>query len=260
MKIAKADLVPTDANLLSEYRSWEELDEACRDFLARVNGRIHRSTGRVPAGQLAKELASLNRLPERAYTAAFGVTRRVTRLALISYRGSHYSVPHRLADKTVWVRVEGDELIVVAALDEGLCEVARHRFALPGRRVIDPDHYPKAPPGPLRRRPRATSERESAFLAIGKNAERYLLAAAAAGTAQLGENLDEIVTLANLNGNDAVDSALGVAADNQRFADGDIASILRSSAGSASYRAGQDRFLQGGTRSWQDFGAGSVER
>ena len=156
MRIARQDLVPTDANLLSEYRSWDELDEACRDFLARVNGRVHRATGKVPGGRLAEELSSLNRLPERAYTAAFGVTRRVTRLALIPYRGSHYSVPHALADKTVWVRVEGDELIVVAALDDGLREVARHRFALPGRRVIDPDHYPQAPPGPLHRRPPAT--------------------------------------------------------------------------------------------------------
>ena len=68
------------------------------------------------------------------------------------------------------------------------------------------------------------------------------------------------MTLANLNGNDVVNAALGMAADNQRFAEGDIASILRSSGRSVNYRAGQDRFLQGGTRSWQDFGAGSVER
>ena len=260
VRIAKADLVPTDANLLSEYGSWEELGSACNDFLDRVNARIHRVTGRVPARQLAREIASLNRLPASAFTAAFGITRRVTRLALVSYRGSHYSVPHHLVDETVWVRVEGDELIVVEALPEGLEEVARHRFALPGRRVIDPGHYPKAPPGPLRRRPRATCDRERRFLAIGDNAERYLLAAAAAGTPQLGENLDEIVTLSTLAGSDAVNKALGDAADNRRFGDGDIASILAASDSSARYRADQARFLQGGTGSWQDFGTRSRER
>ena len=143
---------------------------------------------------------------------------------------------------------------MVAALDDGLTEVARHRFALPGRRVINPAHYPKAPPGPLKRRPRATSERERRFLEIGENAERYLLSAAGAGIPQLAASLDEIVTLASLAGDDAVNTAQGVAADLGRFGDGDIASILGSLDQGVNYRAANDRFLQNGTGSWQEFG------
>ena len=41
VKIAKADLVPTDANLLDEYRSFAELEAACAAAMATFNGRVH---------------------------------------------------------------------------------------------------------------------------------------------------------------------------------------------------------------------------
>jgi transposase len=53
VKIAKADLVPSDANLLPAYRSFAALEEACREFCGRVNGRVHRETAAVPAARLA---------------------------------------------------------------------------------------------------------------------------------------------------------------------------------------------------------------
>ena len=40
--IAKADLVPTDANLLRAYRSFADLEAACEAFCDEVNGRVHR--------------------------------------------------------------------------------------------------------------------------------------------------------------------------------------------------------------------------
>ena len=46
VKIAKADLVPSDANLLPAYGSFTELEEACREFCERVNGRVHRRSPR----------------------------------------------------------------------------------------------------------------------------------------------------------------------------------------------------------------------
>jgi transposase len=55
VRIAKADLVPTDANLLDEYDSWTELAAACDSFMAEVNGREHRVTRRVPDEMLAEE-------------------------------------------------------------------------------------------------------------------------------------------------------------------------------------------------------------
>ncbi len=49
VRIAKADLVPTDINLRDDYQSWGELVEACEAFMADVNGRPHRVTRRAPA-------------------------------------------------------------------------------------------------------------------------------------------------------------------------------------------------------------------
>ena len=46
VKIAKADLVPSDANLLPAYRSFGEVQDACGEFCARVNGRVHREPPR----------------------------------------------------------------------------------------------------------------------------------------------------------------------------------------------------------------------
>ena len=39
VRIAKADLVPTDHNLRDEYASFAELEDACRAFTGRVNAR-----------------------------------------------------------------------------------------------------------------------------------------------------------------------------------------------------------------------------
>ena len=48
VKLAKADLVPKDTNLLAEYASFADLEAACEAFCGQVNGRVHRVTRRVP--------------------------------------------------------------------------------------------------------------------------------------------------------------------------------------------------------------------
>jgi hypothetical protein len=109
VRVAKADLVPTDTDLLPGYRSWAELVEGCEAFMVEVNSRPHRATRRPPAELLIEERQRLHRLPEGAYTTAFGQTRRVSWSATISYGGVMYSVPHTLAEEVVWARVDGDE-------------------------------------------------------------------------------------------------------------------------------------------------------
>jgi hypothetical protein len=44
-RIAKPDLVPTEANLLTGYDSFADLAAACEVFCEEVNGRLHRETG-----------------------------------------------------------------------------------------------------------------------------------------------------------------------------------------------------------------------
>ena len=61
VRVAKADLVPTDANLRGDYTSWAELVEACEAWMAEINGREHRVTRRPPVEMLAEEQPSAAR-------------------------------------------------------------------------------------------------------------------------------------------------------------------------------------------------------
>lgn len=260
VRVAKADLVPTNTNLRPAYGSWAELVEACEVFMAKVNGREHRVTRRAPEQMLGEERHRLHCLPEVAYTAAFGETRRVSWSSTISYGGVTYSVPHALIDESVWVRVDGDEVVAVHVSPAGAVEVARHRRSTPGTPVIDDDHYPPRPPGALARQPRAASAAEAEFLALGEGARTWLVEAAAVGTARVKVKMAEAVTLARLHGSDRVDWALGHAAAYGRFADGDVVSILDTGPPAGRRAASGDHSLQAGTGAWAALGTGETRR
>jgi hypothetical protein len=53
VRVAKADLVPTDHNLLDNYEDFAALEAACAEFCDRVNTREHRVTRRPPVVMLA---------------------------------------------------------------------------------------------------------------------------------------------------------------------------------------------------------------
>jgi len=254
VRIAKADLVPTDANLLDDYRSWAELVDACEAFTAEVNGRAHRVTRRSPVEMLAEEQLRLHRLPEVGFTACFGETRRVSWTSTISYGGVAYSVPHTLADQVVWARVTGDELVITHLAGRGATEVARHALSTPGHPMIDDAHYPPRPAGPLNRVPKATNAAEAAFLALGDGARVWLIEAGASGASRVKVKMAEAVELAALHSAERVDWALGQAATFGRFGEGDVASILAAHPAGTSRRAGEHHSLQDGTNSWEGFG------
>ena len=58
VRIAKADLVPTEVNLRDAYASWADVVGACEEFMVKVNGREHRITRRAPAVMLTEERAT----------------------------------------------------------------------------------------------------------------------------------------------------------------------------------------------------------
>ena len=102
--------------------------------------------------------------------------------------------------------------------------VAQHALLGPGEASITDAHYPTpAPTGVRALRPRTPSEH--AFLALGAEADGYLRAAAAAGTARLHERLDEALGLARTRGEGQARAALDRATTFGRFAHGDLASI-----------------------------------
>ncbi len=259
VKIAKADIVPTEHNLRSAYADFAELERACEGFCERVNAREHRVTRRAPAVVLAEERERLHPLPTVAHTVCFGQTRKVGWQSTISVGGALYSVPTRLVDERVWARPDGAELVVVHAdSPQGPREVARHELTTPGRPAIKDEHYPPRPPGAIERQPRAGSSEEAAFLALGPGAEAWLIKAAAAGAGRVRRKMAEAVDLAKLHGSEEVEHALAVCAQAGRFADGDLASILaHQQTGTViafPVRASEEQSLQRSTQAWKEIG------
>ena len=258
VRVAKADLVPTDANLVDDYADWVALEAACEAFCAEVNTRAHRVIRRAPVEMLAEEQPRLHCVPEHAWTAAFGETRTVgCPQPMVQLDWCLYSVPHHLAGEVVWVRRRGEEVIITHVGPDGPLEVARHEVTAPGNPRVDDTHFPAAPEGPLNRTPVPANAAQAEFLAIGDGAALWLKEAGATGATRVRAKMADAVALAKLSGPEKVNWALGHAAVYGRFAESDLASIIAHQASSAAgdaQRAGEDHSLQSGTDAWKGFG------
>jgi transposase len=260
VKLAKADLVPKDTNLLEEYSSFAQLEAACEAFGEMVNARTHRLTRRAPVAMLAEEQARLHPLPARPHIVFFGTTRVVVaaRTPMVAFEGGQYSVPHALLGQSVWVRVHGrgsdERVVIVHVEDTGPVEGARHARATPGSPQLDDEHFPPAPAGALNRAPKPKTAADKEFLALGDGARLWLTEAAAAGSTKMRA---AAVATAKLVGTSEVDWALGHAAVHARFAEADLASILAHHGASAKgpqHRASEDHSLTQGTAGWAALG------
>lgn len=259
VKLAKADIVPTETNLLGQYASFVDVEIACGEFMALVNNRVHRATGRVPVEMLEIERTQLHAVPDLPHTAALGVTRKVPdNTPMITFEHGQYSIPSTLLGQSVWVRHHPgtDEVIICALNDGGPIEVARHRRTTRGTPAIVDAHFPDQPgkiPGDYRIRARSASEH--AFLAIGEGAAVWLKEAAAVGTERIFQKMTHAVDLSTLSSRADVDWALGHAAVHGRFATGDLDSILASKGMDLTrHEASEDTSLAQGTIGWNSFG------
>jgi hypothetical protein len=227
VKVAKADLLPTETNLLDAYNTFAELEAACEAFCELVNTRIHQVARRAPVETLTVEQDRLHPLPAAAHTVAFGLVRSApARTPMIALDGGQYSVPHQLLGQQVWVRVHGqgseEKVIVVHVSPTGPVEVAGT----------------PAPPRAARRSTTRTSRRSRRARWSGNRRPEtlqkrtswlwepargmWLTEAAAAGTTKMRVKMAEAVALAKLGDPVAVDWALGHAAVNSRFAEADL--------------------------------------
>lgn len=258
MRIAAADLVPTEANLLPNYTSFSELRTGCDAFCQRVNARPHAATRCPPIERLAQERERLHPLPARPYTAAFGVGRKVGEIEpVIQFEGGEYSVPDDYIGQEVWVRQHDDEIVIVHVDPDGAQEIARWAPTVPGQPRHNPAHFGPPPEGPLHRTPKARTADEAAFLAIGPGAQRWLITAAAAGAARMRTKMIAAVALAKIYGLGPVDLALATAAELGRFADEDLTQLIRHQASARPgkhRRLDETRSLQSGTAAWAGFG------
>ena len=113
VRIAKADLVPTDHNLRDEYTSFAELEDACRAFGERVNAREHRVT-RAPAVLMLRSARGCTRCPS-ARTRCASARRARCPGNRRSRSAALYSVPTALVEQRVWARADGEELVIIHA-------------------------------------------------------------------------------------------------------------------------------------------------
>jgi transposase len=260
VRIAKADLVPTDANLRGAYGSFAELVAACRAWCEHINARTHRETGQAPIDRLATERTHLHVLPAEPHTAALGDERLVNDDQTIRYGSVRYSTPPGHVDTKVWCRVIGDELAIVAMTGAGTVEIARHRLSTPGNPRIVDEHYPHHPGGnhPRPPRPRPRTKAEADFLDIGDGAHAWLVEAAATGAGRVRAKMARAVEFAAVLGAHKVDQALGLAATAGRFDEHDLGAILdhlalRGDPGDL-VRADENHSAQPGTSAWDRLG------
>jgi transposase len=214
---AKSDLV-----VASE--GWDHIDAAnqdARSWGAEVNSKVHSEIAAVPAERLAQERRAMRALPSLRPPLRRGETRKVDRLSTVRLGSARYSVPSGLIGEKVEVVASGREVVVY----RGEAEVCRHPLVAPGEVSIADDHYGPPAARPRRAiRPRSNVER--AFLSLGEVAEDFLRAAAAAGTARLSSELEEITELEASWGRDGLIAALQRATTFRRFKAQDVRSIL----------------------------------
>jgi transposase len=229
VRFAKSDLIPPEG-----FGSLDEANEAGREWCRRVNREPHSETKRAPATLLEREAQLLRPLPKARPPLAAGERRKVDRLATIRFASARYSVPHRLVDETVEALATDRELIVT----HGGVPVASHALLGPGEVSVQDAHYPTpAPTGMRSLRPRTDSER--AFLELGAEAEGYLRAGAAAGTARLSERIEDALAIVATRGTATARAALARAERFGRFARGDLEAIADTLGATPPERPGE---------------------
>lgn len=141
------------------FGSLAELDAAFAEWVPIRRGQLHRTHGERIGERAAVDHAALRPLPELPYLVSERHLRRVGRDCLISFEGSHYSVPARAADgrparagQRVELRVSAERLTIhrLATDGEPLVLAAHARTARRGELVVDPAHWEPLPDGHTR--------------------------------------------------------------------------------------------------------------
>jgi hypothetical protein len=166
----------------------------------------------------------LRPLPSARPRIGHSEIRKVDRLSTIRVASVRYSVPSRLIGRRVEA-VTYDRRVRIYDLDGEL--VAEHTQLAAGEASILDEHYPTPRRAPSRA-PRARTDIEKTFLALGEAAEAFIRAGAAAGVTMLPKEINRIVAeLIPAHGPEAVAKAVERAVRFGRFRADDIASILQ---------------------------------
>ena len=258
VKVAKADLVPRETNLLGEYECFADLDAACEEFTTSVNTRRH-ARGWVPLDRLEEERARFHPLPAEPYPLAVGQERRVSaKTPMVRFQGVDYSVPWQHMTDVVYCRLDATQERVVISHRRGdgmIVTLASHPQGKSGDIVLRDEHFPVLhPTGPLDRKPKARSSMEKRFLSIGAGAQTYVQEAAAQGVSHLRQKIERIVEMLGAWDAEELDGALALAAKTSRWRIQDLESLCQTGAQILApvYSADETGSLSQGTSAWED--------
>jgi transposase len=216
------------SDLMIPQQPFDELttaNEAAAVWCAEVNTTTHSEICAVPTERLAIEQPLLGSLPSmRLELGARPVSRKVDRLSCIRFGSARYSVPCRLIGQRVTITTTSSMIMIVEPVSGEV--LAEHRLVAPGESSIVDDHYGGPRPDRPGRAPRARTQTEEDFLALGPVAEAFLVGAAAAGVSKLGAELAEVLQLQAAHGTQAVLAALQRAVEFRRWRAADLRSIL----------------------------------
>lgn len=216
---AKRDVPVPDAD--SDLAAWNEV---AVEWCAERNGLEHSEICAVPDDRLAVEVELLRPLPTLRPRIGRAEIRKVDKLATIRVASARYSVPSILVGERVEA-VTYDGIVRIYRIDTGEL-VATHDQLGPGESSILDEHYP-TPRKPPSRGPRARTQTERTFLALGEHADAFVRAGAAAGMTMLPKEIEIIVNeLLPAHGDAAVTRALERAVRFSRFRADDVRSIL----------------------------------
>ena len=141
------------------FTSLAGLNAAFGEWVPIRRGQVHRTHGELIGVRAAADHAALRPLPALPYLVCERHLRRVGRDCLISFAGSHYSVPARAADgrparagQRVELRVSADTVTIhrLAIDGEPIVLAAHPRATHRGSLIVDPAHWDGLPDGHTR--------------------------------------------------------------------------------------------------------------
>ena len=135
------------------FRSLAEADSAFMGWVPIRRAQVHRTHAEAIGDRAVVDHAALMRLPAQPYAVTEVHVRRVGKDALLSFGGSHYSVPARLirAGQRVEVRPGTDAIAIRELPADGGGLLAVHpRSARSGAWVVDESHWDGLPDGHTR--------------------------------------------------------------------------------------------------------------